>query len=140
MKAIYSQQTQDLIDSLNQHLDYHIEMITNKLKERNASPNRVSVELQCNPTLNKIRSELTRVYQVALPIRYEFAKEEFERAIPMPEAVDHVNTKSNEDSEFEMVYCASCGKPNETFKMKVTMQAQMHRYVCNEKCMSDLYK
>lgn len=84
MKAIYSQQTQDLIDSLKQHLDYHTQMITNKLKERNASPNRVNVELQCNPTLNKIRSELTRVYQVALPIRYEFTKEKFERAIEKP--------------------------------------------------------
>lgn len=94
MKAIYSQQTQDLIDSLNQHLDHHIEMITNKLKERNASPNRVSVELQCNPTLNKIRSELTRVYQVALPIRYEFTKEEFGRSIPMPEAMDHASTNA----------------------------------------------
>jgi|GEM_PF-6171908 len=140
MKAIYSQQTQDLIDSLNQHLDHHIEMITNKLKERNASPNRVSVELQCNPTLNKIRSELTRVYQVALPIRYEFTKEEFERAIPIPEAMDHASTRSNEDSEFEMVCCASCREPNKAGNMWVINKGPYTRYVCNEKCMSDLYK
>lgn len=35
--------------------------------------------------------------------------------------------------------CAACGKENPVSEMKVCMHQQMHRYVCDSKCMTDFY-
>lgn len=35
--------------------------------------------------------------------------------------------------------CAACGKENPVSEMKVCMHHQMHRYVCDSKCMTDFY-
>lgn len=39
----------------------------------------------------------------------------------------------------EMKRCAACGKENLVSEMKVCMHHQMHRYVCDSKCMTDFY-
>ena len=39
----------------------------------------------------------------------------------------------------EVKRCAACGKENPVSEMKVCMQHQMHRYVCDSKCMTDFY-
>jgi hypothetical protein len=36
--------------------------------------------------------------------------------------------------------CASCRKEKPVENMETCMHAQMHRYVCDSKCMSDFYK
>lgn len=36
--------------------------------------------------------------------------------------------------------CAACGKENPVSEMKVCMHHQMHRYVCDSKCMSDTFR
>lgn len=35
--------------------------------------------------------------------------------------------------------CAACGKENHVAEMKTCMHNQMHRYVCDMKCMDDFY-
>ena len=35
--------------------------------------------------------------------------------------------------------CAACGKEKPVGEMKTCMHAQMHRYVCDSKCMNDFY-
>ena len=35
--------------------------------------------------------------------------------------------------------CAACGKENPVSEMEVCMHLQMHRYVCDSKCMTDFY-
>lgn len=35
--------------------------------------------------------------------------------------------------------CAACGKENPVSEMKICMHNQMHRYVCDMKCMDDFY-
>lgn len=35
--------------------------------------------------------------------------------------------------------CAACGKENPVSEMKTCMHNQMHRYVCDMKCMDDFY-
>ena len=39
----------------------------------------------------------------------------------------------------EVKRCAACGKENPVSEMKVCMHHQMHRYVCDSKCMTDFY-
>lgn len=39
----------------------------------------------------------------------------------------------------EVKRCAACGKKNPASEMKVCMHHQMHRYVCDSKCMTDFY-
>ena len=38
-----------------------------------------------------------------------------------------------------MKRCAACGKEKPVSTMKTCMHAQMHRYVCDSKCMHDFY-
>ena len=39
----------------------------------------------------------------------------------------------------EVKRCAACGKENPVSEMKVCMHQQIHRYVCDSKCMTDFY-
>ena len=39
----------------------------------------------------------------------------------------------------EMKRCSACGKENLVSEMKACMHHQMHRYVCDSKCMTDFY-
>jgi hypothetical protein len=45
-----------------------------------------------------------------------------------------------ECKEIKLKRCACCGTEKQVYQMKVCMHAQMHRYVCDTKCMNDFYK
>jgi hypothetical protein len=45
-----------------------------------------------------------------------------------------------ESKDITLKPCACCGKKKHVDQMKTCMHAQMHRYVCDTKCMSEFYK
>jgi len=55
----------------------------------------------------------------------------------MNEAKSHI--ASGRVEPLVMLRCAACGKEKPSTEMKVCMHHQMHRYVCDLKCMWDFY-